>query len=102
MRRTQSRVSQKRSHRVRAKVKSATVPAIMRWLCSKSTPPIMGGKALPKDKGQSGTERLEPVEVTNPPAIKSRKALVAVIWLNLAEAFDVISFPPRRAVFQCA
>jgi hypothetical protein len=32
----------------------------------------MGGKSFPKESGQSGTDREEPVEVTRPPATMRR------------------------------
>jgi hypothetical protein len=37
----------------------------------------MGGLIVPKDSGQSGTARPEPVEVTIPPAKRRKKAAAA-------------------------
>src|SRR5581483_12134999 len=59
-------------------IKVATVPAIKRWPCSKRTPPFISGNKVPKERGQSGTARLEPVLVTKAPAKSRRKVQPAV------------------------
>ena len=44
------------------------MPAIMRWPCSNFTPPTMRGmRKVPKDVGQSGTERPASLPVTRAP-----------------------------------
>ena len=58
----------------KASIKQATVPATRRWPCSNKNAPRHMGKNVPKERGQSGTAKLEPVLVTKAPA-KSNKAV---------------------------
>src|SRR3990172_2859386 len=55
-----------------------TNDAIIRWPCSYRMPPTIGGMIMPYARGQSGTARLEPVLVTNPPAMMRKKVHNAV------------------------
>src|SRR5205814_3906365 len=59
-------------------VRQPTAAAASRCPCSKSTPPTIGGKTCPKDSGQSGTARPDPVLVTRPPMKSSTSVDAAV------------------------
>src|SRR5215475_11474224 len=65
--RTQRRDSQWVSSTISATVSKPTNAATRRCPCSNSTPPTIGGNTCPKDNGQSGTAKPEPVLVTNAP-----------------------------------
>src|SRR5208337_2985976 len=71
---TQRRESLIQRARARMIVRIPTAPAIMRWPCSNLTPPTMRGiRKLPKEVGQSGTDRPASLPVTSAPAIIRRK-----------------------------
>src|SRR6266542_2358308 len=65
--RTQMRDSHWVSSTISATVSKPTNAATRRCPCSNSTPPTIGGNTCPKDNGQSGTAKPEPVLVTNAP-----------------------------------
>src|SRR5499433_4378028 len=65
--RTQRRDSHWVSSTISATVSKPTNAATRRCPCSNSTPPTIGGNTCPKDNGQSGTAKPEPVLVTNAP-----------------------------------
>ena len=65
--RTQMRGSHCVSSTISVTVSSPTKAATRRCPCSNRTPPTIGGKTCPKDNGQSGTAKPEPVLVTKAP-----------------------------------
>src|SRR5262245_26647118 len=65
--RTQRRDSHWVSSTISATVSKPTNAATRRCPCSNRTPPTIGGNTCPKDNGQSGTAKPEPVLVTNAP-----------------------------------
>src|SRR5215467_2876734 len=65
--RTQRRDSHWVSSTISTTVSKPTNAATRRCPCSNSTPPTIGGNTCPKDNGQSGTAKPEPVLVTNAP-----------------------------------
>src|SRR5215813_10000976 len=65
--RTQMRGSHCVSSTICVTVSRPTKAATRRCPCSNRTPPTIGGNTCPKDNGQSGTAKPEPVLVTNAP-----------------------------------
>src|SRR5439155_239337 len=55
----------------RTTVSSPTAAATSLCPCSNRTPPVIGGKTVPNDSGQSGTASPDPVLVTRPPTARS-------------------------------
>src|SRR5260370_6079655 len=70
----------------RSSTRKPITAAITRCECSKNAPPasiLKEGNQVPKDFGQSGTERAASLEVTSAPAMKRRTVQQTVNTANL-------------------
>ena len=53
--------------------RSTRAPAHSLWRCSQNTPPVISGIIVPKQVGQSGQARLDPVACTTLPRRRSAR-----------------------------